>query len=75
MIKSIFISDGDSDSDSWESVDGEALAIEECLFCSHMSKSLEKNMKHMTVEHSFFVPDAEYLIDLEGLISYLGELN
>lgn len=63
----------DSDSDSWESVEGEALPIEECLFCSYQSKSLEKNMKHMTVEHSFFVPDAEYLVDLEGLISYLGE--
>lgn len=65
--------DDDSDSDSWEEVSDEALSIEECLFCSNVSKSLEKNMKHMTVEHSFFVPDAEYLVDLEGLITYLGE--
>ena len=27
----------------------------------------------MTVKHSFFLPDAEYIMDLEGLISYLGD--
>jgi len=27
----------------------------------------------MTSEHSFFIPDIEYLIDIEGLIKYLGE--
>jgi len=27
----------------------------------------------MTKEHSFFIPDAEYLQDLEGLVEYLGE--
>ena len=27
----------------------------------------------MTMKHSFFLPDAEYIMDLEGLISYLGK--
>jgi pre-60S factor REI1 len=27
----------------------------------------------MSMAHSFFIPDAEYLIDISGLISYLGE--
>jgi pre-60S factor REI1 len=27
----------------------------------------------MSVAHSFFIPDADYLIDLPGLINYLGE--
>lgn len=27
----------------------------------------------MTKEHSFFIPDIEYLQDLEGLVKYLGE--
>lgn len=31
------------------------------------------NMTHMSMSHSFFVPDAEYVIDLEGLMMYLGE--
>ncbi|KAI0314915.1 C2H2 type zinc-finger-domain-containing protein [Amylostereum chailletii] len=44
-----------------------------CLFCSTISPSLESNLTHMSSEHSFFIPDAEFLIDLTGLITYLGE--
>ncbi|RKP20236.1 hypothetical protein ROZALSC1DRAFT_12959 [Rozella allomycis CSF55] len=49
------------------------LEIEECLFCNHKSENLEDNLQHMSVSHSFFVPDLEYVIDLEGLIKYIGE--
>lgn len=49
------------------------IGIEECLFCRHISKSLVSNVKHMTVEHNFYIPDVEYLTDLEGLVTYLGE--
>ena len=45
----------------------------DCLFCPHHSKSLMKNVAHMTKVHSFFIPDAEFLVDLRGLIRYLGE--
>ena len=44
-----------------------------CLFCARTSSSLEDNLTHMSGEHSFFIPDAEYLVDLTGLITYLGE--
>ena len=44
-----------------------------CLFCSHVASSLEDNLTHMSGKHSFFIPDAEYLVDLTGLIAYLGE--
>lgn len=27
----------------------------------------------MTIAHSFFIPDIEYLVDIKGLIKYLGE--
>ncbi|XP_046883486.1 zinc finger protein 622 [Hypomesus transpacificus] len=50
-----------------------AIPTTDCLFCPHHSHSLMKNMAHMTHVHSFFVPDLEYLIDLKGLIRYLGE--
>jgi pre-60S factor REI1 len=30
-------------------------------------------MEHMTVEHTFFIPDVEYLANLKGLLAYLGE--
>jgi pre-60S factor REI1 len=43
-----------------------------CLFCAHTS-SFEDNLTHMSSEHSFFIPDAEYLVDPTGLIAYLGE--
>ncbi|KAJ1677776.1 pre-60S factor rei1, partial [Spiromyces aspiralis] len=49
------------------------LELEECLFCSHMSESLDGNVQHMFKAHSFFIPDVEYLVDLAGLIRYLGD--
>lgn len=61
------------DSESVESWDGDALGEEECLFCGHVSASLERNVRHMTTTHSFFLPDVEFLTDLAGLIAYLGE--
>lgn len=50
-----------------------AIPVTDCLFCSHHSSSLMKNVAHMTKTHSFFIPDIEYLSDLKGLIRYLGE--
>ncbi|KAI8996753.1 C2H2 type zinc-finger-domain-containing protein [Pilobolus umbonatus] len=45
----------------------------DCLFCSHTSETFEDNMTHMTHTHSLFIPDIDYLVDLRGLIRYLGE--
>jgi len=45
----------------------------ECLFCNSKGQTFEEKMEHMTTEHSFFVPDVEYLSDLRGLIKYLEE--
>lgn len=45
----------------------------ECLFCNHNADTFEDNMQHMTIQHSFFIPDIEYLVDLKGLIKYFGE--
>lgn len=49
------------------------IPVTDCLFCLHHSRSLVKNVAHMTKVHSFFIPDIEFLQDLEGLIHYLGE--
>ncbi|CAG0896842.1 unnamed protein product [Darwinula stevensoni] len=59
------------DSDEWEE-DVEPIPITQCLFCGLEHDTLANNMKHMSEKHSFFVPDVEYLVDLEGLIEYLG---
>ena len=43
----------------------------QCLFCIVESTSMDSNLTHMSHAHSFFIPDAEYLIDMESLLSYL----
>ncbi|XP_047445901.1 zinc finger protein 622 [Mugil cephalus] len=50
-----------------------SIPVTDCLFCSHHSKSLMKNVAHMTKVHSFFIPDVEFVVNLRGLIRYLGE--
>jgi pre-60S factor REI1 len=49
------------------------LSPHSCLFCPHISDSIDTNLEHMSLAHSFFIPDAEFLVDLPGLIAYLGE--
>jgi pre-60S factor REI1 len=44
-----------------------------CLFCPATSAALDDNLTHMSTIHSFFIPDAEYLVNLSGLLSHLGE--
>lgn len=62
------------DSDEWESYCGDnPILSNSCLFCTHKSRNLVQNIKHMTISHSFFIPDIEYLTDLKGLVTYLGE--
>ncbi|KAJ2738896.1 pre-60S factor rei1, partial [Coemansia sp. BCRC 34301] len=45
----------------------------DCIFCTHQSDSFESNMEHMSVAHSLFVPDLEFIVDLRGLIKYLAD--
>lgn len=70
--------DGDAeieevDSDEWDEDTKNPIANNDCIFCPHHSDDLVENVKHMSVAHSFFVPDIEYIVDLEGLLMYLGE--
>ncbi|KII92336.1 hypothetical protein PLICRDRAFT_468067 [Plicaturopsis crispa FD-325 SS-3] len=44
-----------------------------CLFCPQTFSTLDDNLTHMSTVHSFFIPDADYLVDITGLITYLGE--
>ncbi|KAI8999355.1 C2H2 type zinc-finger-domain-containing protein [Gaertneriomyces semiglobifer] len=45
----------------------------QCLFCTASADTFESNLEHMAKAHSFFIPDVEYLVDIKGLIKYLGE--
>lgn len=61
------------DSDEWDDNTENPIDKNDCLFCSHHSSNFVKNLKHMSIAHSFFVPDVEYCIDIQGLMRYLGE--
>ena len=45
----------------------------QCLFDRHTSATVEGNVLRMQRKYGFFVPDREYLVDLEGLIGYCHE--
>lgn len=61
------------DSDEWDDDTENPIARNDCIFCDHHSKNMVNNLKHMSIVHSFFIPDAEYCSDVEGLLSYLAE--
>jgi len=63
------------DDEEWDEVVSENNPIIHniCLFCTQNSENLLQNIKHMSDIHSFFIPDIEYLVDMKGLLVYLGE--
>ena len=42
-----------------------------CLFCNYRSPKMKLNVHHMSRHHGMFIPEQDYLVDLEGLIKYL----
>ena len=45
--------------------------VSRCLFCNYDSPSLKLNLGHMTKIHGLFIPEQNYLVDLDGLVAYL----
>jgi len=60
------------DSDEWDEYEDDPIPTTDCLFCMHHSANIDNNVKHMVESHSFFLPDAEYITNLEGLLDYLA---
>ena len=56
-----------------ESEEGEAIPLLHCLFCTKEFNSVAASVDHMLKQHGFFIPFVENLVDLEGLLTYLGE--
>nr|CAB3268016.1 zinc finger protein 622 [Phallusia mammillata] len=68
--------DSDADVESLLSEVGpkqQLLGIKDCLFCHKKSPDVESGVSHMSGIHGFFIPELKYLVDLEGLLMYLGE--
>lgn len=44
-----------------------------CIFSNKTFDTTDDCVAHMATEYGFFIPDSEYLTDLDGLLTYLGE--
>ncbi|KAI1141638.1 C2H2 type zinc-finger-domain-containing protein [Hypoxylon sp. FL0543] len=49
------------------------LTLKSCLFCNYDSPTVPLNVVHMERIHSMFIPEKQYLVDLEGLIGALQQ--
>jgi len=49
----------------------QTVPLNQCLFCSYESPTFKLNVNHMGKFHGLFIPEQNYLVDVEGLISWL----
>lgn len=61
-----------SDSTS-ENAQPTEVSLRRCLFCNYDSPTVPLNALHMERIHGMFIPERNYLVDLEGLIGSLYE--
>lgn len=62
---STILSTGSQDTPSTE------VPLKRCLFCNYDSPTFKLSVHHMTKYHGMFIPEQKYLVDLEGLITWL----
>ena len=66
-MKTTTIEEGDEE----EEADEEGFSASRCLFCSTRSSDIHANVEHMYKAHGMFIPEKDYLVDLDGLVHYL----
>ncbi|KAI0133540.1 pre-60S factor REI1 [Xylariales sp. AK1849] len=49
------------------------LTLKSCLFCNYESPTIPLSVVHMERIHGMFVPEKQYLVDLDGLLKSLQE--
>ncbi|KIX04010.1 uncharacterized protein Z518_07563 [Rhinocladiella mackenziei CBS 650.93] len=47
------------------------IPLSRCLFCNYDSPTWKLSVSHMTRIHGLFIPEQNYLVDLEGLLRYM----
>ncbi|KAH8816071.1 C2H2 type zinc-finger-domain-containing protein [Xylogone sp. PMI_703] len=62
MLSSETAADGDKTSEN---------IVTQCLFCNFSSPSVPLNVSHMERLHGMFIPEKNYLVDMDGLIRSL----
>lgn len=50
-----------------------AITLKSCLFCNYESPTVPLNVVHMERIHSMFIPEKQYLVDLDGLVATLQQ--
>ena len=68
----------DDDDDDGEAQEGTTDAqdpaiLEKCLFCNFLSDTLLSNISHMKLKHGLFIPEQDFLVDVEGLVRWLHD--
>lgn len=48
-------------------------SLKSCLFCNLESASVEASVSHMERTHGMFIPEKQYLVNMEGLLASLQE--
>jgi pre-60S factor REI1 len=54
-----------------EEMEDSGFSSSRCLFCNEKASDIHQNTEHMFKSHGMFIPERDYLVDLEGLIHYL----
>ncbi|KAI1341202.1 C2H2 type zinc-finger-domain-containing protein [Xylariaceae sp. FL0016] len=49
------------------------VTLKSCLFCNYDSPTIALNVVHMERIHSMFLPEKQYLVDLDGLVGFLQQ--
>ncbi|KAL1966936.1 hypothetical protein VTN77DRAFT_3680 [Rasamsonia byssochlamydoides] len=70
-LKTTAIEEEDEDEVEDEEEDDDEFTTSRCLFCSERASDLQSNVDHMFKAHGMFIPEKDYLVDLDGLIRYL----
>ncbi|KAJ6161073.1 Cytoplasmic 60S subunit biogenesis factor REI1 [Penicillium chermesinum] len=68
-LQAATIAEGDEDEEM--TTDKDEYSSVRCLFCRADSSDIESNVDHMYKSHGMFIPERDYLVNLEGLIHYL----
>ncbi|KAI1826720.1 C2H2 type zinc-finger-domain-containing protein [Xylaria intraflava] len=66
-------SDQSSETVSGTSATAPGGTLKSCLFCNYDSPTIPLNVLHMERIHGMFIPEKQYLVDLDGLITELQQ--
>ncbi|KAE8149534.1 C2H2 type zinc-finger-domain-containing protein [Aspergillus avenaceus] len=68
-MKNATIDEKDEEED--EEMEDDGFSSSRCLFCNEKSADIQQNTDHMLKSHGMFIPEKDFLVDLEGLLKYL----